>query len=213
MASFGAKNPYFAKIKAEPDAELPTYDGEPVKIGRLVKADLTLTMASGKLHADDELAESAEEFISGSIAMETDDMADDVASTVYGAEVREKTVIYNTSDNPPPGGLAYYKKLMRRGKIFYKGFYYPRVKAALGNDSAQTKGDNITFGTSATNFTVYACNNGDWRHTEVFEKEADALAWVKARLSHVSAGGNMPPSGEETTGGGENPPAGSEDET
>ena len=79
MASFGAKNPYFCKVKEEPDGALPTYEGDPVKIGRLVKADLTIQMASGKLFADDGLAESVEEFASGSIAMETDDMLDDVA--------------------------------------------------------------------------------------------------------------------------------------
>ena len=119
MASFGAKNPYFCKVKEEPDGALPTYEGDPVKIGRLVKADLTIQMASGKLFADDGLAESVEEFASGSIAMETDDMLDDVASVVYGTTVEEKLVRYNTADDPPSGGLAYYKKLMRRRKVFY----------------------------------------------------------------------------------------------
>ena len=182
MASFGAKNPYFAPIESEPEGTLPVYKGEPVKIGRLVKADLTLTMAAGKLYADDELAESAEEFVSGSIAMETDDILDTVASVIYGATVKEKTVVYNTSDNPPPGGLAYYKKLMRHGKLVFKGLFFPRVKAALGNDAAQTKADSITFGTSTTNFTVSNANNGDWRFTEEFETEDAALAWVKAML-------------------------------
>ena len=182
MASFGAKNPYFAPIESEPEGTLPVYKGEPVKIGRLVKADLTLTMASGKLYADDELAESAEECVSGSIAMETDDILDTVASVIYGATVKEKTVVYNTSDNPPPGGLAYYKKLMRHGKLVFKGLFFPRVKAALGNDAAQTKADSITFGTSTTNFTVSNANNGDWRFTEEFETEDAALAWVKAML-------------------------------
>ena len=182
MASFGAKNPYFAPIESEPEGALPVYKGEPVKIGRLVKADLTLTMASGKLYADDELAESAEEFVSGSIAMETDDILDTVASVIYGATVKEKTVVYNTSDNPPPGGLAYYKKLMRHGKLVFKGLFFPRVKAALGNDAAQTKADSITFGTSTTNFTVSNANNGDWRFTEEFETEDATLAWVKAML-------------------------------
>ena len=60
MASFGAKNPYFRKIKEEPEGKLPVYEDNPVKIGRLVKADLSITMASGKLYADDELAESVE---------------------------------------------------------------------------------------------------------------------------------------------------------
>lgn len=187
MASFGAKNPYFCPIKSEPDGALPVYEGEPVKIGRLVKADLTLTMASGKLYADDELAESADEFVSGSIAMETDDVLDSVASKIYGATVKDKTVVYNISDNPPPGGLTYYKKLMRKGKLSFKGYYYPRVKAALGNDTAQTKTDSITFGTSATTFTVSNANNGDWRITEEFDDEAAALAWVKEQLTSTEA--------------------------
>ena len=66
MASFGAKYPHFSKIKTEPDDALPTYEG-PVNIGRLVKADLTVNLASGKLYADDELAESVDEFSSGSV--------------------------------------------------------------------------------------------------------------------------------------------------
>lgn len=156
--------------------------------GRLVKADLTIQMASGKLFADDGLAESVEEFASGSIAMETDDMLDEVASVVYGAEVEDKLVHYNTKDDPPPGGLAYYKVLMRRKKKRYKGYFYPLVKAALGNDTAQTKADSITFGTTATTFTVFACDNGDWRQTEEFTDEAEALAWVKSRFAPADAG-------------------------
>lgn len=75
MASFGAKYPYFNPVAEEPEGKLPVYkDQEPVRVGRLVKADLTVNLASGKLFADDGLAESVEEFSSGSIAMETDDM-------------------------------------------------------------------------------------------------------------------------------------------
>ncbi len=175
MASFGAKNPYFCKVKEEPDGKLPVYDGEPVKIGRLVKADLSITMASGKLYADDELAESVEEFASGSLAMETDDIIDSVASVVYGTTVEGKTVHYNTKDDPPSGGLAYYKKLMRKRKVLYKGVFHPLVKASLGNDSASTKTDSITFGTSSTTFTVFAAANGDWRITEDFDTEEEAI--------------------------------------
>lgn len=114
MPSFGAKNPYFCKIKEEPEGTLPVYEGDPVKIGRLVKADLTIQMASGKIFADDGLAESVDEFASGSVAMETDDILDSAASVIYGTTVDGKTVHYNTKDDPPSGGLAYYKKLMRK---------------------------------------------------------------------------------------------------
>ncbi|WP_418972626.1 major tail protein [Allofournierella sp.] len=182
MASFGAKYPCFALIKSENASALPTYE-KPVTIGRLVKADLTVQMASGKLHADDILAESVDEFVSASIAMETDDMADDVASEVYGATVTGKEVSYKAGDAAPMGGLAYYKVLMRNGVKLYKGYYYPKVKAVLGNDSAATKADTITFGTSSTTFTVFACKTDEWRITEELESDTAAQEWVDAKLA------------------------------
>ncbi len=188
MASFGAKYPYFSPVKEEPAGKLPVYAGEPVRIGRLVKADLTVNLASGKLYADDALAESVDEFVSGSIAMETDDMEDAVAAVVYGATVEEKRVRYNSGDAPPAGGLGYVKRLMRNKKVICKGYYYPLVKAALGNDTAQTKTDSITFGTNTTTFTVFACENGDWRHTEEFDTEAEAVEWVRQQLSPPQTG-------------------------
>ena len=188
MPSFGAKNPYFCKIKEEPEGTLPVYEGDPVKIGRLVKADLTIQMASGKIFADDGLAESVDEFASGSVAMETDDILDSAASVIYGTTVDGKTVHYNTKDDPPSGGLAYYKKLMRKRKVLYKGIFHPLVKASLGNDSASTKTDSITFGTCSSNFTVFAAANGDWRITEEFDTEEEAIAWVKGRFAPASSG-------------------------
>ena len=190
MASFGAKYPFFSKVKEEPDGALPTYDAAPVRIGRLVKADLTVQLASGKLYADDALAESVDEFVSGTIEMETDDMTDDVASVVYGATVNNKTVTYNINDAPPAGGLGYLKRLMRNKKVICKAYYYPMVKAALGNDTAQTKTDSITFGTNTTTFTVFACNNGDWRHTEEFDAEEEAVAWIKEKLTPAASEGD-----------------------
>lgn len=197
MASFGAKYPHFSTIKEEPEISLPVYEGEPVRIGRLVKADLSVTMASGKLYADDVLAESVEEFVNGSLSMETDDMTDDVASVVYGAEVKDKEVHYTSSDSAPVGGLAYYKVLKRRGKLVFKGYYYPRVVATLGNDTAQTKADSLTFGTTSTTFTVFPCESGDWRITKEFEAESEARAWVKEKLSSASGGGDTPAAGGE----------------
>ena len=188
MASFGAKYPRFSPIATEPENALPTYAiTGPVTIGKLVKADLTVTLASGKLYADDGLAESVDEFSSGSLAMETDDMTDEVATEVYGATVTEKKVSYKAGDSAPMGGLAYYKVLMRNGVKLYKGYFYPRVKAMLGNDSAATKADSVTFGTAATTFTVFRCNSDEWRITEEFTTEAAAKAWVDTQLGKAGA--------------------------
>ena len=157
----------------------------------MVKADLSIELASGKLYADDELAESVDEFVSGSVAMETDDMTDDNAAVVYGATVEDGTVHYNVADDPPEGGYGYLKKLMRNRKVLYKVYFYPLVKAVLGNDSAATKSNSITFGTTTTTLTIFACETGEWRGTHEAATEDKALAWLKAQFGAAAPGGTL----------------------
>ena len=181
MAKYGAKRPAFATIKSEPENALPTYDPASI-IGRLIKAEITPQFASGKLYADDALAESADEFVSADSTFETDDMTDPVAEKVYGCKVINQEVHYKSGDTPPYGGLAFYVTLMRKGVKSFKGYFYPRAKATLGGDSAQTKGDNITFGTTTTKFTITECNTGDWKITKEFKTEQQAIAWCDSKL-------------------------------
>lgn len=170
MAGFGANFPCFQP-----------YGKAGVNVGKLVSANLTVNLANGELYADDTLAEQVSEVISGSIAMETDDMLDQVASVVYGATVKDGAVVYNKDDVPPMGKLAYYKSLRVGGKNFYRGYYYPKARAAIGNDSAQTKGSSITFQTTQTAFTVFPDDAGDWRETKNFDSQAEARAWCEQK--------------------------------
>ncbi len=170
MAEFGANRPCF-----QPDS------GTGVILGKLVAANLTVNLASGELYADDGLAEQISEFSSGTIAMETDDMTDANASIVYGATVSDGVVTYNKNDTAPRGGLSYYKVLMRQGVKYYKGYYYPRAKATLGNDNAQTRGNAATFQTTSTSFTIFADDSGKWRETKTFNDAASAAAWCETK--------------------------------
>ena len=170
MATFGAKYPAFKPASATAG----------VVLGKLVSANLTVNLASGELYSDDILAEKASEFASGSIAMETDDMTDDVAAIVYGCTVKDKVCTYKSGDAAPEGVLGYYKTLMRSGVKLYKGYVYPRCKAALGNDNAATKGSSISFGTTSTTFTVMANTDTEWRMTQEFATEAEAIAWINS---------------------------------
>ena len=175
MAEFGANHPCFKREEASLG----------VVLGRLVEANLTVNLASGEMYADDELAEQLSEFSSGSLALSTDDMTDENSQEVYGCRVEDGTVIYNKNDTCPLGVLAYYKVLMRRGVKYYKGYFYPRVRAALGNDNAQTRGNAITFTPTQTTFTVFTDDNGDWRKTKTFNSASDAAAWCE-ELTGVS---------------------------
>lgn len=171
MAKFGAKEPCFKPDGAESGTVL----------GKLVSANLTVNLASGELFADDALAEQGSLFYSGNIAVELDDMTDDVAVEVFNAaESQDGSVVYSAGDNAPYGKLVYYKTLMRGGVKSWQGYYYPRVRAVLGNDNAQTKGSSITFQTTTVNFVIFEEEDtGVWRETVSFEDEADAAAWCE----------------------------------
>lgn len=179
MAQFGACYPHFRKHGGA--------ENTGVTLGKLVSANLTVNMATGELYADDGLAESVSEFASGTIAMEVDDMTAEKEGAVFGCTASESDVTYNKADNAPYGALAYFKTLMRNGKKVFKCVGYPKVKAAVGNDNAQTRGNSINLTSTPINFTVFQYegdsagkNAGDWRHTHEAATEAAAKAWVEA---------------------------------
>ena len=166
MAQFGAKRPRFAPVATTPAGALPTYTYEKaVTIGKLVQANLTVTNASGELYADDGLAEKLDMFASGSLELQTDDKTAEVHAALHGATLDEESdeVTDSANDVAPRGGLAYYKVLIRAGVRVYQGVFHPLVSAILGNDTAATKGNSITFGTSTTTFNEFQCETGAWR--------------------------------------------------
>lgn len=178
MAEFGAKHPCFK----------PSTAASGVILGKLVAANLTVNLASGELYADDSLAEQLSEFSSGSVAMETDNMADPIASTIYGATVSNGIVTYNKNDTPPEGVLGYYKVLMISGVKKYRAYVYPRAKASVGNDNAQTRGSSINFQTAQTAFTIFDDGAGNWRKTKECDTEADAIAFINSECSVSGTG-------------------------
>ena len=188
MAKFGAKFPCF---KADDKSA-------GVVLGKLVSANLTVNLASGELYADDGLDEQLSEFSSGTIALETNDLTDDNAAEIYGCNVTDGVVTYNTGDTAPMGRFGHYRVLMRGGKKYFEGRYFPRVRAALGNENDQTRGNSITFQTVNTTLTVFADDNGDWKKTQTFDTEPAAKAWVSQMCAITETAGG---SGTETTGG------------
>ncbi|GHU92944.1 hypothetical protein FACS1894208_01230 [Clostridia bacterium] len=184
MAGFGAQYPNFAPIDTQPVGALPTYKSEDkVTIGHLVGATLTVNNATAEMYGDDRLIEEISEFISGSIAMETDDLALDVAGTLFGTEISESGQLgFKSSDTSPPGGLTYIKVLMRNKVKVFKGYYYPLVKASMGNDTATTKSASTNFSSTPTNFTVFPCNDDHWVILEEFDTLAAAKTWCDAQL-------------------------------
>ncbi len=183
----GMKLPKFAVIKTEPANALPTYDTEIVTIGEAITGNLTVNQASGELYSDDALNIKVTDFSNGSLSLETDGLDDEVATVIFGATSAEGLVTYSAGDVAPNGGLTYYVPMRdKTGTAYYKGYYFPKVQAAMGNDNASTRGSSISFQTASTTFTVMKCNSEVWMQTEILETESAAVTWCETKLGKTT---------------------------
>jgi phi13 family phage major tail protein len=186
MAVFGAQYPCFAAFKnAETPEALPTYDTG-VVLGELVSANMTVNLNSAEIYGDDKLIEKVDGFESATVALETVDMTDEVAALLFGATVETGgELTFTPDDTPPYGGLAYYKATMRGGVIKYKCYFFPKAKAALGNDNVQTKGSSITFQPTTTTFTITAPlkDESEWMVTNTVDTVAAAKTWIQGKVN------------------------------
>ena len=129
MAALGAKYIRFAPFETEVEGSLPNYK-EAVSVGALVKAELTVNLAAGEIYGDDRLDEKIEEFVSGSLAVETTDLTDETEAVIFGSTLTEKELVDNTGDSIPYGGLGYIKTVIRGGVKKFKAYYYPKAASA-----------------------------------------------------------------------------------
>lgn len=185
MAGFGARYICFAPFgESEPADALPEY-GTAINFGRLVKSELTVTMASGKIYGDDVLDESVDEFISAALTVETTDLSLEHEAVIFGSTLdsTKKELVDSTEDTIPYGGITYIKVLMRKGQKIYRAFYLPKVKASFYTDSANTKTDSITMASTPLNFTVFEPNVGNWRYRQEFDTFSAAKAWCNGKLT------------------------------
>lgn len=182
MAKIGMAYPAFAKIAGETTTALPTYDTGFV-LGQALKADLTIAYAEGQMYADNKLVEDVSEFSSGSIAVETDNLTLPYMSVIYGADLTDDELGNGAEDTPPFGGFGYYQVLMVANVKKYRAFFYPKVKAKMGDETAATKSNSFTLGATPITLTVFKPNFGKWRYVKEFTTEAAAQAYIQTKLS------------------------------
>lgn len=184
MAYYGLSNPFIAKF----DAETGTYsDG--FKCGAAVSTDVKPQYNEAKLYGDDVLQESAKEFKYADVTLGVTHMPIAAADTMFGHKVdtEKNKVTYNANDVANYVGYGFFAKEMIAGKTTYIAAILPKVKFAEGDDSYTTKGDSIEFKTPTLSGTAMANKDGDWKIKETFEKESEAIAFIKEFLNIVES--------------------------
>ena len=185
MAKIGLKKLVWAPFTNEPANAAPVYD-TPTVLGKMVSSNLTFTKASGEFYADDEVAERVDDIVSGEFTAEVDHISLADQKKLYGAAAGTSDEVVDTnSDNPPYGGVGGYQVLLKGGEKIYRAYFLPKVKAAVPDDSGNTKTNSPSFGTQPVNMAVMFANDGKIRYRKDFTgsgAESSALSWVYGKF-------------------------------
>ena len=176
----------FAEENAEPDGAFPSY-GEPIRLFDLALLSDAPQFNETKAYGDDALARYLREFREADVNVEVLDIERAKLSAISGAKIMEGVgLAFGTNDNAPYGGLAFYtSNLDKENKTYYEGVFYVKLKASVDGKTYTTKGETTQLTNEKLTFKGAACKgNGKWKviSDERFTAEADAQAWVLARL-------------------------------
>jgi hypothetical protein len=188
MAGVGALWPVFAPyVQADRDDEpgnrLPQYEDH-IVLAEFVSGNTTINFAEGQLYGDNALQIDIKDFVSATFALETTYINKEAEAVLYGTKIDPITnELINAGDDVPPwGGFGFVRTVRHKNRTEHVGYYFPKVQANLGNESAQTKNSGINFGTPTTNLTIFKPKYGGWRYKKDFNTEEEALEWVAEKL-------------------------------
>lgn len=193
MASYGAKYIQWAPFaETSPDESAEAYPkyGDPINLGALQKATDSPSYNEAKIYGDDALDEYVSEFKECPIDVEITELSNAVASAVTGAQIDssgDKDLHFNSSDEAPYGGMAFFVKKMVHKKVVYQGIYYPKLKATMQGEEFNTKGDSITLAGGKLHFLASTCAKGDWKvKSDDLTTEAAAKTWVDGKIKKAA---------------------------
>lgn len=190
MPQYGAKMLQWAPFAAtnpEPADALPNY-GTPMNLGGLMSVAETLNFAEVEARADDVRKIYIKEFTDGSLAVGVLELANATASAITGAKLDStasaKDLHFSANDTAPYGCLGFYVSCVKEdGTKYYKGIFYPKVKASMDGRTYTTKQKTIVLDSPKLTFAVDACLTGDYKIvSDELTTEAAAATWVNGKV-------------------------------
>ena len=172
---------------------MPNY-GTPMKLGDLMSVVETLNFSEVESRADDVRKIYVREFVDGSLAVSVRELPNETASAVTRPKIDStegsKDIHFSSNDTAPYGGLGYHTSNIKAdGSKYYKGIFYPKVKASMNGRTYNTKQKTIVLDSPKLTFAVDACNTGDYRiESDELTTEAAAKAWVNGKVMAASGG-------------------------
>lgn len=177
MALIGLRYIVTAPLKEE-----TTY-GTGFVLGKAIKADLNITTANAELHADDVLAESDNGFVSGTLSVGVDDVAEEHKNIILGHSENDGETIANVDDVAIEAGLGFYAVKMKNGRRKYRAIWLRKGKFAEPSESFKTKEGSTAFATPELTYTFGADKNGDWKNEKTFDTPEEAVRFLNTKAN------------------------------
>ena len=188
MARIGFKKAKYNKIAGNTYATL-TASAVP-EFEKVVDEKFAPEYNSAELYANDGLAESDYSFKKGTLTLTVADDNDELCAALLGNTDDDGEVTSNVNDVAPEFGYGHIIPKMVGGVKKYKVEFFPRVKFTKVTGDNKTRGENVEFGTTSIEGTVFpletAINGlavGDWEKHQTFDTLAEAETYLNGLLT------------------------------
>ena len=157
------------------------------------------TSEANNLYADNKIKESeAGTFQSGELTLGTSDLTQDVSKLIlglkeatfsYGESKKATELVYDDDMKNPYLGFGIIELHQNDDVDKYRAVFLPKVRFALPENTATTKGETVEWQTPSITGTIYRSDQSDsnykhpWMMDAWLETESDAIAYLKAKMN------------------------------
>ena len=194
MATIGLSKPYYA-IYSETGGVVSYSDG--AVMGKATEGNIAIeTTEDNNLYGDNGLAETDRRFTNGSLTLSTTDLSQEVSKAILGlteqaitgvdgvTDTSVKELVYDDTQVTPYLGVGFIIKKKVNGAYKWRGVVLPKVMFSVPEDAATTQGESIEWQTPELTGAIMRDDSAThvWKKEATFTTEAQAEAYIKARL-------------------------------
>lgn len=199
MAVIGLSKPYYGIYSATGNAV--SYANGAV-MGKATEANIEIdTTEDNNLYADNAIAETDRSFAGGTLTLSTDDLSQEVTKAILGlteqaitgidgvTDTSVKELVYDDTQTTPYLGVGFIVKKKVGGAYKWRAVVLTKVMFSVPADAATTQGESIEWQVPELSSTIMRDDSAThmWKREATFTTEAQAEAYIKARLNITEA--------------------------
>lgn len=165
---------------------------------KLTNVNISLDTANDNdFYADNAIDETDRVFSGGTLTVNTNDLTDAISKELLGlqeaavgtitgiTDTDVKEIFFDNRQVVPYLGIGMVIKHQRGGVAAWTGIMLNKVQFSVPNDAAETQGQTISWQTTELSGTIMRDDSSTqcWKQQATFTTEAQAVAYLNARLS------------------------------